>query len=81
MNRILKRVAQKANNSKGVLVAGATAVGATASQAAVTVDGATGLLTGSIDTDLYASGIPIAIGFLTFTLAAVAVFSLLKKSH
>ena len=61
-------------------VGGATLM-STPAKAAVTYDDVTGTLTGAIDTTLYTSGIPIAIGFLTFTLAVIAVFALLKRSH
>lgn len=65
--------------NKKLLALGATVVGV-ASQAAVTADPATGVLSGSIDTSIYSSGIPIVIGFIAFTVAATAVISLLKRA-
>jgi len=65
--------------NKKVLALGASVVGV-ASQAAVTADPVTGVLSGNIDTTIYSSGLPIVIGFVAFTLAATAVISLLKRA-
>ena len=70
----------KTLKSKVLAVAGLAAVGATSSMAAVSVDGTTGVLSGSIDTAMYSSGIPIVIGFIAFTLGVTAVISLLKRA-
>ena len=76
-----KKVLDKLAQSKGVVVAGATTIGAVASQAAVTVDSTTGVLSGNIDTAMYSSGIPIVIGFIAFTLGVGAVIGLLKRAR
>ena len=74
-NSLKKTIAQNK------VVAGVSAsVLATASQAAVTVDGTTGYLSGDIDTGMYASGIPIVIGFIAFTLGVTAVIALVRKA-
>jgi len=65
--------------NKKALALGASVVGV-ASQAAVTVDPVAGTLTGSIDTAIYSSGIPIVIGFIAFTLGVTAVISLLRRA-
>lgn len=77
MARKIRNMYKTANKKA---VAASTAIVATASQAAVTVDPATGALTGSIDTSLYTSGIPIVIGFIAFTLGVGAVIGLLKRA-
>jgi len=78
--KISKKVLDKAAQSKAALSAGVVTLGSVASQAAVTYDKTTGELGGSIDTTLYSSGIPIVIGFIGFTIATVAVISLLKRA-
>ena len=72
----------KTMNKKAVAV-GSAIVG-TASQAAVTTtDATTGVTTlgGSLDTTMYSSGIPIVIGFITFTLTVGSVIGLLKRAR
>lgn len=66
--------------SKKAVATGAVVLGSVASQAAVAVDATTGLLTGSIDTSMYSSGIPIVIGFVAFTLGVTAVIGLIKRA-
>ena len=73
----LKKVFAQNKIATGVI---ASSVLAVQSQAAVTVDATTGVLTGSIDTSMYASGIPIVIGFIAFTLGVTAVIGLLKRA-
>jgi hypothetical protein len=76
-----KKVLDKIAQNKVVASTGATLLGAVSSQAAVTVDPATGVLSGSIDTAMYSSGIPIVIGFIAFTLGVGAVIALLKRAR
>ena len=76
-----KKVLDHMSESKGAVATGAVAVGSVASQAAVTVDSTTGVLSGNIDTAMYSSGIPIVIGFIAFTLGVGAVIGLLKRAR
>ncbi len=76
-----KKVLDRMSESKVSVATGALAVGSVASQAAVTVDPTTGVLSGNIDTAMYSSGIPIVIGFIAFTLGVGAVIGLLKRAR
>jgi len=71
----------KLADSKATVATGVVALGSVASQAAVTVDSTTGVLSGDIDTAMYSSGIPIVIGFIAFTLGVGAVIGLLKRAR
>ena len=69
MNRILKRVAQKANKAKTLVVAGSSAVIVTAGNAAIAFDDTTKTFTGDIDTAAYTSGVGIYVTFLALAMA------------
>lgn len=72
---LLKKGAEKLNEcKKGAVVVGTTVV-ATASQAAVTYDPATGL-SGDIDMTAYNSAIPIVLGVLGLTIAVGLMFKM-----
>ena len=79
--KVSKKVLDRINQSKGAVATGVVALGSVASQAAVTVDSTTGVLSGNIDTAMYSSGIPIVIGFIAFTLGVGAVIGLLKRAR
>ena len=81
MKNRLQDLQNRLASMKAPIVAGAVTLSAVASQAAVSVDTATGALTGNIDTTMYSSGIPIVIGFIAFTLGVGAVIGLLKRAR
>lgn len=62
-----------------IVVAGSALVVATASQAAIKFDSATGAVTGSIDMAGYYSGVEVAMGILGSTIVVGLIFGALKK--
>lgn len=73
-------VTDKSKALKGAVVAGATVVMTTVSQAAVTFDTATKTFSGDMDLGAYYSATEIAIGVLAITLAITLGIKMLKKS-
>lgn len=83
MNRMIKRAKDKlarvGAKAKGVVVAGAATVCATASQAAITVDPATGAISGTLDMTSFFGGAAVvgtAIGIVSAVLLGIGI---LKK--
>lgn len=72
-------VADKSKAVKGVVVAGATVVMTTASQAAITYDSTNGL-TGSFDLTTYDSAMGIVIGAVTTFIIGGVIIRTLKKA-
>jgi ABC-type molybdate transport system permease subunit len=77
---LLKKGADKANELKVAVVAGSSAVVATVSQAAVTVDSATGEIAGTLDMGPYYSALSIVIPVTVTLLVGGIILRTIKKA-
>lgn len=76
----IKTYSKKALKAKGLLSAAIATMGVTASQAAVTVDSATGDISGSLDMSPYYSALSIVIPVTVTLLVGGIILRTIKKA-